>query len=91
MGLHTTALVDSGASVSLMSKQFFDKTVYASTISHLPPPDFESITGVSGTSLPVMGKFEVNFAINKRRYQYTVHVVEGLHHSFILGVDFMEA
>ena len=85
----TSALVDSGAGVTIMDKAYFDKTNFSD--SKLDPPDFESITGVGGHKSLVLGKMNMEFVMRGARYTYMVHVVKGLHHSFILGIDFLSA
>ena len=88
-GRITSALVDSGAGVTIMDKAYFDKTNFSD--SKLDPPDFESITGVGGHKSLVLGKMNMEFVMRGARYTYMVHVVKGLHHSFILGIDFLSA
>lgn len=80
-------MVDSGASVTIMSSAFFEKSNFSDKI--LRDPDFSRITGVSGQRLKVLGKKNIPFVINGCKYSYDVHIVEGLHHAFILGIDFL--
>ena len=81
------ALVDSGVSGTIMNQDFFSKTVYAS--AKLYGPDFLFIKGASGKILKVLGKLSVEFTIEGELQDFVVHVVDGLHHSFILCVDFL--
>lgn len=85
-GRNTSALVDPGASVSIINKDFLGKTSYAN--DELLPPEFNSVKGASGRLLPVIGKLNAEIFINGQSYPFMVHVVDGLHHAFILGVDF---
>lgn len=87
LGQKTSALVDSGAAVTIISKQFFEKTAFNG--SKLQTPNFPNVVGASGRRLEVLGKLDLEFTINGAQYSFCVHVVDGLHHSFILGVDFL--
>lgn len=51
--------------------------------------NFSNVVGASGKELHVLGKTNIEFTINGAKYSFCVHVVDGLHHSFILGVDFL--
>lgn len=84
---NTSALVDSGASVSIINRDFLGKTSYAN--DELLPPEFTSVKGASGRLLPVIGKLNAEIFINGQSYPFMVHVVDCLHHAFILGVDFL--
>lgn len=86
-GRTTSALIDSGASVTIINKEFFKKTHYAS--HQLSPPAFQSVKGASGKLLPVLGQIQLEITINGKEYSFKTHVVEGIHHAFILGVDFL--
>lgn len=88
-GQITSAIVDSGAAVTILSKVFFEKTAYFG--SELQNPDFLHVIGASGQRLAVLGKLDVEFTINNARYTFSAHIVDGLHHSFILGIDFLSA
>lgn len=56
-GRTTSALIDSGASVTIINKEFFKKTHYAS--HQLSPPAFQSVKGASGKLLPVLGQIQL--------------------------------
>lgn len=86
-GRTTSALIDSGASVTIINKEFFKKTHYAS--HQLSPPAFQSVKGASGKLLPVLGQIQLEITINGKEYSFKTHVVDGIHHAFILGVDFL--
>lgn len=47
--------------------------------------------GTSGQHLTVLGKTNIEFEINNTKYTFCAHIVDGLHHSFILGIDFLSA
>lgn len=46
LGQKTSALVDSGAAVTIISKQFFEKTAFNG--SKLQTPNFPNVVGASG-------------------------------------------
>lgn len=84
----TFALIDTGASISCVSQSFLSKTDLAN--SKLESPDFSFIKGVSGQKLRVLGKIVLPISFSGQVFEFPVHVIENLHHSFILGVDFMQ-
>lgn len=86
----SNALCDTGASVSCISKQFFDKAFPAHK-PNINPCNIKSIVGVGGTHHPVLGVVIVNVKFGTLGLSYPFYVVEDLHHSLILGHDFMEA
>lgn len=64
-GRNTSALIDSGASVTIINKDFFlAKTQYAQ--NQLLPPTFRSVKGASGKVLPVLGQIDLEISINGR-------------------------
>ena len=50
-----------------------------------------SIVGVGGTHHPVLGVIEIDIKFGTLGLTYAFYVIEDLHHSIILGHDFMEA
>lgn len=84
----TFALIDTGASISCVSQSFLSKTDLAN--SKLESPDFSFIKGVTGQKLRVLGKIVLPISFSGQEFEFPVHVIENLHHSFILGVDFMQ-
>lgn len=80
-------MIDTGACISCVSQSFVDKTEFSS--SKLESPDFLFIKGVSGQKLIVLGKLVLPISFSGHVFEFPVHVIKDLHHSFILGVDFM--
>ena len=72
-----------------MSEAFWKKTVFANVI--LDPPRHHDVVVASGTTMPILGRFTVEFSIKGSHYKMNVHVIRNLFHSFILGVDFLQA
>ncbi|CAG2233953.1 unnamed protein product [Mytilus edulis] len=83
----THGLIDTGASISIINKELLDKTGYAQ--NRLKPPTYLKIKGVSGQKLNVLGKIEIDIMIDGKIFKYPLNVVENVHHSLILGFDFI--
>lgn len=88
-GQNVRALLDTGASISVMSSNFLNKTNYRS--AKLIKPQHQKIKGVTGNYLKVLGMLDINLEIDGVSFQHKVHVIQDLHHSFILGLDFLTA
>ena len=85
----TSALCDTGASVSCISKQFFEKAFPVSQ-PNINPCHIKSIVGVGGTHHTVLGVIPIDVKFGTLGLTYPFYVIEDLHHSIILGHDFME-
>ena len=83
----TNALVDTGASITVISAVFLNKTSYANAI--LLKPEYHFVNGVGG-SLNVLGKLDLPITFKGATFNFPVHVVEKLPHSLIIGLDFMK-
>jgi len=84
----THALVDTGSQITLVNRQFFDKTNFVN--KPFEQPDFYFIKGVGGRRLTILGKMSVPIQINHEIFTFPIHVVEDLTHSCIIGLDFMD-
>lgn len=71
-----------------MSQSFISKTDFSN--SKLESSDFLFIKGVSGQKRIVLGKLVLPISFSGHVYEFPVHVIKDLNHSFILGLDFME-
>ena len=89
-GIKSNALCDTGATVSCISKQFFEKA-FSAQKPNINPCQIKSIIGVGGTHHPVLGAVQVDVKFGTLALAYSFYVIEDLHHSVILGHDFMEA
>ena len=89
-GAKSNALCDTGATVSCISKQFFEKA-FPVHKPNINPCQIKSIVGVGGTHHPVLGVIQVDVKFGTLGLTYPFYVIEDLHHSIILGHDFMEA
>ena len=85
-GTKTNALVDTGASITVCSAKFFSK------LEHyvLEEPVYQFVNGVGG-QLKVLGKVKLPLSFKGATFDTYVHVIEGLPHSLIIGIDFMHA
>lgn len=88
-GQYVRALLDTGASITVMSSNFLNKTTYHS--AKLIKPQHQKIKGVTDNYLKVLGMLDTNLEIDGVSFQHKVHVIQDLHHSFILGLDFLTA
>lgn len=84
----TNALCDTGASISCVSKPFLNKAL--PSLSVLKPSPIKSIVGVGGEQHSVAGMFDLKINFDGLSVDFSFHVVESLHHTLILGIDFME-
>ena len=85
----TSALCDTGASVSCISKQLFEKALSLHQ-PNINPCHIKSIVGVGGTHHTVLGVIQIDVKFGTLGLTYSFYVTEDLHHSIILGHDLME-
>ena len=85
----TFALCDSGASISCVSEAFLN-TAFANKSISLTDCNIKSIVGVGGTHHAVTGKVSLDIFVGKVGLKFHFYVIKDLHHSIILGLDFME-
>ena len=91
-GRKSEALVDTGASISVMSEKEFDKLPGNEYFKELLVPESFQIAGASGADLKVKGRFEVPFAILGIDVVQPIYVVKCLEkHSWIIGIDLIRA
>lgn len=64
-----------------------NKTQYAD--EKLKPGNMRQVVAVNGNTVTVLEKIDICITIGTNDFLQTVHVLEQLHHSLILGVDFM--
>ena len=83
------ALVDTGASISCMSKSIFDK-LSNETQSTLDPTLIPAVRGVGGELLSVLGKIVLTIDISGLKIDQTFHVIDNIQYPFILGIDFLK-
>lgn len=83
----TNALLDTGASITVASASFINKTSLART-SFLPATH-PVIKGVAGARLTVLGVLTVPISIGGVKFSHPVDIIQDLHYPFILGLDFL--
>lgn len=83
----TNALLDTGASITVASASFINKTSLART--SFQPSTHPVIKGVTGVRLTVLGVLTVPISIGGVKLSHPVHIIQELHYPFILGLDFL--
>ena len=81
------ALIDTGASVSIVSEKSLTNKFHAQKIL----PASISLKTVSGQQLEVLGKIFLRIKVGNSLVSHWFHVVRGISNSFILGFDFISA
>lgn len=69
----TNSLVDTGASITVVSALFFNKTSCANAV--LMKPDFYFVNGVGGR-LNALGKLDLPLSFQGATFNFPVHVVQ---------------
>ncbi|WAR08352.1 hypothetical protein MAR_018310, partial [Mya arenaria] len=87
---NTNGLCDTGASVSCISKAFFERA-FPNEKPSFVFNTVQSIVGVGGTRHSVTGKVKLDVCFGSLTVSYQFLIVEDLHHSLIIGHDFMDA
>ena len=89
-GVHTFGLVDSGASLSCVSKRFVaqHESLNKLTISRCQLP---CVQGVGGDLVGIVGKMDVEIEINRLTTVHSLLVLEVMPQDVILGCDFLSA
>ncbi|KAL9953506.1 hypothetical protein ACROYT_G040931 [Oculina patagonica] len=83
-------LVDTGACVSAIDKQFFTK-IYGQFPPKMSDCSLSSIQAVGGGTVQVLGKITVPLQLNGCKYPCDFHVMQNLTCDAILGRDFLQA
>ena len=93
---NTTALDDTGASVSCISEDFCFQifpNLYQNLANNpvIGEPKFKAIRGVCGETHPVRGTIELEVNVNGFRISQSFHIFSRLQNTVILGLDFLKA
>jgi len=83
----TQALVDTGAAISCVSKGFLNRSGFQH--GKIESSLLQSVKGVGGELISVVGKVNLPVVVAGVRMTYPFHVLESLHHSLIIGFDFL--
>ena len=84
--LRCRTLVDSGAQVSLISKQMYDNLPFKHKMVRAGP----KLQAANGESLKVLGSTNLTFTVNGLTMRETFCVKDGLNRNFILGMDWLK-
>ena len=85
-GNHIWALVDSGASISVISKE--TAALLQNSMVATYRPDFTYVSGVGGDAIPVKEKVLVDLQVNHKQFRVFFHVIPSTN-AMILGMDFL--
>lgn len=85
----TSALCDTGASISCLSESFFNKA-FLDKKPKISESKIKTIVGVGGTHHAVSGEVNLDISFGTVTLASKFYVIKDLHHSVILGIDFME-
>ena len=90
-GQATTFLVDTGAGISCLSEEMFQKIPGSWSLEEVhPEPNFR-ITTVSGQPIPLLGRYMFDMEVFGRNITRPMYVLAGLQaHKAILGIDFVK-
>ena len=88
-GTKSKAICDTDSPVSCMSKQFFEKA-FPEQKPNINPCQIKSLVGVGGTHHPVLGVIQIEVKFGTLGLVYPFYIIKDLHHSIIIGHDFME-
>ena len=84
----TMALVDTGASISVVSQTLID--TFTPNELTFTKSDYQAIIGVGGERHSVINKVDLPITVGDTRVSQTFHVLEG-HHMVILGMDYLKS
>ena len=87
-GKKTYALVDTGADISLISRETFDKLA-AKNIFEFSTKNCVPLQSVSGQKLKNFGTAELRVKMSKFDQIYKFQIIEGMNNQCILGNDFL--
>ena len=82
-----SALVDSGATVSVLSDKLF-KDIFKDAVDIWLTPG-KRVSGVDGRTLPILGKINIPIGLGGKSILHDVLICQGSGIEFILGKDFL--
>jgi len=88
-GLQFPALVDTGASVTAISANVWDKYLSQTSLC-LDSSSVSCITSVNGLPLVTLGKVWLNFSIESEVFPFEIYVIKDLTHDVVIGRDFLQ-
>jgi len=90
-GIEINCLVDTGASVSVISSSVFRRLPNHWTLQKLPIPPGFRLSGASGSVLQLVGCYQLRMRVLGREIERPFYVISGLSKAqAILGIDFIK-
>ncbi|KAJ8320703.1 hypothetical protein KUTeg_002290 [Tegillarca granosa] len=86
-GVKTNALIDTGANISVIHQDFLRRTSYATT--QYEKSENSSVIAANGNHVQILGKIKLCVTFGNSNFYTYAHVLPNLHHSVILGIDFL--
>ena len=87
--LDRKCLIDTGASVSCISQSLLNRLKPAQN-SNITKSAYNQVFGVGGEILKITGCITLRFKISEQEFEHKFLIFNRLHHSLILGVDFLQ-
>ena len=86
---NVSALLDSGSSINLMSKQFYESlpSNVKSTLSPLPG---DKIILANNQEIHICGLAQIQATVNKAKHNIDVYVIKDTSHPLLLGVQYLK-
>ena len=86
---NVSALLDSGSSINLMSKQFYESlpSNVKSTLSPLPG---DKIILANNQEIHICGLAQIQATVNKAKHNIDVYVIKETSHPLLLGVQYLK-
>ncbi|XP_036147363.1 uncharacterized protein LOC118647170 [Monomorium pharaonis] len=86
----TKALVDTGAQISAVTKDLYDKLISeAIEMRVIPIKQFVLRGAFSDKGQPIANRIQIEFEIESEKYLHEFYVVRNLSYEMILGIDFL--
>ena len=82
-------LLDTGASISCVSQSLLNRIKQSQTLN-VTKSTYNQVYGVEGEILNIIGCVTLTFTIADREFKQEFHIFKRLHHSIILGVDWLQ-
>lgn len=81
-------LVDSGSSLCCIKKSLYQQMYPEMT--NIKPSKYSFVKGISGKLIEVGGSVDLKITIGGRTCSHAFHIIEDIHHSLIIGIDFLK-
>lgn len=88
-GRKMQGLLDTGASISCIGKSVLEK--FNNKQIRLTASNLKQIVGVGGEAHSILGEVKLPISISGLVFEHSFYVLDRVHHSIILGIDFMHS